>query len=183
MEVAMPDLVVIVYPTESRAEEIRQKLLSLEKEYLIELEDAVIATKDKNGRVRLNQIVNPTAMGALAGSWWGLLMGAIFLMPVMGAAAGIPGLALGVASGAALGAATGAIGGALTDLGINDNFMKELSTKLEPGGAALFLLIRRMTTDKVLTAIKGTGGEVIKTSLDSTEEEVLRRALIGFEMV
>ena len=90
----MPDLVVIVYPTESRAEEVRQKLLSLQKEYLIELEDAVIATKDKNGRVRLNQIVNPTAMGALAGSWWGLLIGAIFLMPVMGVAAGVLHLAL-----------------------------------------------------------------------------------------
>jgi uncharacterized membrane protein len=97
--------------------------------------------------------------------------------------AGIPGLAIGAASGAALGAATGAIGGALTDLGIDDDFMKQLASKLEPGGAALFLLVRRMTTDKVLAAIKGTGGEVIKTSLDTTKEEALRRAVMGLEAV
>jgi uncharacterized membrane protein len=181
--IAMPDLVVIVYPSESKAEDIRQKLLSLQKEYLIELQDAVIATKDKNGRVRLNQLISPTAIGAITGSWWGLLIGAIFLMPVMGVMAGVPGLAIGAASGAALGAATGAIGGALTDLGIDDDFMKQLASKLEPGGAALFLLIRRMTTDKVLAAIKGTGGEVIKTSLDTTKEEALRRAVMGLEAV
>lgn len=175
----MSDLVAIVYPTESKAEEIRQRLLEMQKEYLIQLEDAAIAVKSPDGKVKLNQLINPTATGALEGSWWGLLLGALFLMPVMGVVGGPAGAALGAASGAALGAASGAIGGALTDLGVDDKFMKDLAKTLEPGGAALFLLVRKMTTEKVLEAIKGTGGKVLKTSLDRRNEEALRDALAG----
>jgi uncharacterized membrane protein len=79
--------------------------------------------------------------------------------------------------GAALGAASGALSGALSDFGINDQFMKELSAKLQTGNAALFLLIHKLTADKVLDAVKGTGGIVLKTSLDHTKEQALRDAL------
>lgn len=158
----MSDLVVIVYPTEAKAEEIRTKLFSLQKEYLIEMSDAVIAVKHDDGKVKLNQLMNTTAIGAVSGGFWGLLLGAIFLMPLLGAA---------------LGAASGALSGALTDFGINDDFMKELSASVQPGNAALFVLIKKMTGDKVLEAIKGTGGTVIKTSLDHTKEQALRDAL------
>ena len=158
----MSDLVVIVYPTEAKAEEMRQKVISLQKEYLIELGDAAIAVMHEGGKIKLNQLLNTTAMGAASGGFWGLLIGAIFLMPVFGAA---------------IGAASGALGGALTDYGVNDGFMKELSTSLQPGNAALFLLIRKMTGDKVLEAIKGTGGVVLKTSLDHTREQALRDAI------
>jgi uncharacterized membrane protein len=79
--------------------------------------------------------------------------------------------------GAALGAASGALGGALTDYGINDDFMKELAASLQPGNAALFVEIRKMTDDKVLDAIKGSGGTVLKTSLDHTKEQALRDAI------
>jgi uncharacterized membrane protein len=137
----MSDLVVIVYPSEARAEEMRQKVISLQKEYLIEIGDAAIAVMHEGGKIKLNQLLNTTALGAVSGGFWGLLIGAIFLMPVFGAA---------------LGAASGALGGALTDYGVNDGFMKELSTNLQPGNAALFLLINKMTGDKVLDAIKGT---------------------------
>ena len=104
----MSDLVFIAFPNEQKAEEVREKLLALQKEYLIELGDAVIAVKDDKGRVKLNQMMNLTAAGALSGAFWGMLIGVIFLMPLDAA-------------------------GALT-----------------PGGAGLFLLIRKMTTDKVL---------------------------------
>src|SRR5262249_28580040 len=95
---AMSDLVVIEFPSEAKAEQVRQKLLDMQKEYLIDLGDAVIATKQPNGRVKLNQIYHPTAFGAATGTMWGMLVGLIFLMPVVGAA---------------IGAASGAIGGAL----------------------------------------------------------------------
>ncbi|PTM39743.1 DUF1269 domain-containing protein [Bosea sp. 124] len=160
----MSDLVVIVYPTEARAEEMRQKIFALQKEYLIEIGDAAIAVMHEDGKVKLNQLLNTTAMGAVSGSFWGLLIGAIFLMPL---------------AGAALGAASGALGGALTDYGVDDKFMKELSTSLQPGNAALFVLVKRVTGDKVLEAIKGTGGVVLKTSLDHTREQALRDALAG----
>jgi len=160
----MSDLVVIVYPTEARAEEMRQKVFALQKEYLIEIGDAAIAVMHEDGKVKLNQLLNTTAMGAASGSFWGLLIGAIFLMPL---------------AGAALGAASGALGGALTDYGINDDFMKELAASLQPGNAALFVLVKRVTGDKVLEAIKGSGGTVLKTSLDHTREQALRDALAG----
>ena len=160
----MSDLVVIVYPTEARAEEMRLKVVSLQKEYLIELGDAAIAVMHEGGKVKLNQLLNTTALGAASGGFWGLLIGAIFLMPVFGAA---------------LGAASGALGGALTDYGVNDGFMKELAANLQPGNAALFLLINKMTADKVLDAVKGTGGVVLKTSLDHSREQQLRDALAG----
>jgi uncharacterized membrane protein len=158
----MSDLVVISYPTEAKAEEVRTKILALQKEYLIELEDAVVAVKEDGGRIRLHQIFSTTAAGAASGSLWGLLVGVIFLMPIVGVA---------------LGAASGALGGALTDFGINDKFMKDFAASLQPGNAALFLLIKKMTTDKVLADLKGEGGTVLKTSLDHTKEQALREAL------
>lgn len=158
----MSDLVVIVYPTEAKAEEMRQRIIALQKEYLIQISDAAIAVMHEGGKVKLNQLLNTTALGAASGGFWGLLIGAIFLMPMFGAA---------------LGAASGALGGALTDYGVNDGFMKELSANLQPGNAALFVLIQKITSDKVLEALKGTGGLVLKTSLDHSREQALREAL------
>src|SRR5262245_64434237 len=157
----MSDLVVIVFPTEKKAEEVRQKLLGMQKEYLIELTDAVIAVKDDKGRVKLNQLLNTTAAGAVTGAFWGTLIGLIFLMPL---------------AGAALGAASGAVGGALTDLGIDNKFMKETAAAIQPGTAALFVLVRKVTADKVLERLKGEGGTVLKTSLDHTKEAALQAA-------
>jgi len=162
----MSDLVVIVFPTEKKAEEVRQKLLGMQKEYLIEMTDAVIAVKDDKGRVKLNQLLNTTAVGAVSGTFWGTLIGLIFLMPL---------------AGAALGAAGGAIGGALTDVGINDKWMKDTAAAIEPGNAALFVLVRKVTGDKVLEGLKGEGGRILKTSLDHTKEAALQAALTGVQ--
>lgn len=158
----MSDLVAIVYPSEAKAEEVRQRLFELQKEYLIQISDAVIAVKTEAGPVKLNQLVNTTMAGAATGSFWGLLIGVLFLNPIIGVA---------------LGAASGALGGALTDYGINDDFMKGLAANLKPGDAALFVLIQSMTTDKVLKEIEHAGGTVLKTSLDDTKEQALREAL------
>ncbi|WP_248312069.1 DUF1269 domain-containing protein [Bosea sp. BK604] len=158
----MSDLVFIAFPTEQKAEEVRQKVLSLQREYLIELGDAVVVVKDEKGHVKLNQMMNLTAAGAASGALWGTLIGFIFLAPLVGTA---------------LGAASGALGGKLTDVGINDKFMKEAASALQPNTAGLFLLIRKMTTDKVLADLKGAGGTLISTSFDETKEAALREAL------
>jgi len=162
----MSDLVVIAFPTEAKAEEVRQKLLAMQKEYLLEMSDAVIAVKDAKGRIKLNQMLNTTAVGAVSGTFWGTLIGLIFLMPL---------------AGAALGAASGALGGALTDIGINDKWMKETAAAIQPGTAALFVLVRRVTADKVLERLRGEGGIVMKTSLDHTKEAALQAALAGVQ--
>jgi uncharacterized membrane protein len=158
----MSDLIAIVYPTEAKAEEVRQRLLKLQKEYLITLNDAVIAVKTDSGDIKLNQLVNTTARGAVSGSFWGLLIGVVFLNPLLGVA---------------LGAASGALGGALTDFGIDDTFMKDLATNIHPGNAALFVLVKNMTADKVLREIQDAGGIVLKTTLDDAKEKILREAL------
>jgi uncharacterized membrane protein len=162
----MAELVVIAFPNEAKAEEVRQKLLAMQKEYLIELGDAVIAIKDDQGRIKLNQLLNTTAAGAVSGAFWGSLIGLIFLMPLVGAA---------------IGAASGVIGGKLTDIGINDKWMKDVAAAIQPGTAALFLLIRKVTADKVLEGLRGEGGTVLRTSLDHTKEAALQDALAGVQ--
>ena len=158
----MSTLVVIGYDDPFKAQEVRLTLAKLQKDYLIDLEDAVVAVKDDKGKVKLHQTVNLTATGAVSGGFWGSLIGLIFLNPLLGFA---------------VGAATGAVSGALTDLGIDDKFMKELAGQMTPGSSALFVLVRKSTPDKVLDEIKGTGGKVLKTSLSHDDEAKLQAAL------
>jgi uncharacterized membrane protein len=160
----LSDLLVIEFPSEEKAEGVREMLLSMQQEYLIELGDAVVAVKDATGHIKLNQLFQPVKTGAISGLFWGSLIGLLFLNPL---------------AGAAIGAASGALGGKLTDLGINDEFMKQAARTLQSGNAALFLLIRKMTTDKVLAALHGAGGTVLRSSFDETKEEALRAALAG----
>src|SRR6202000_1648856 len=136
----MSDLIVVAFPTEAKGEEVRQKLLAMQKDYLIELGEAAIAMKEDQGHVKLNKIINTTAVGAVAGTLWGALIRLTFLMPL---------------AGAALGAASGTLGGYLTDVGIDDKWMKETAAAIQPGTAALFVLVRKVTADKVLEGLKG----------------------------
>ncbi len=161
----MADLIAIVFESEQKAEEVRDLVLQMSKDYLIDIGDACIAVKNADGKVKLNQLMNMTAAGAAGGSFWGLLIGVLFLNPLLGVAAG---------------AAGGAIGGALTDVGINDKFMKGLAAEdIQPGEAVLFVLVKKVTGDKVLERLQGVGGRVLQTSLDHTREERLREALAG----
>lgn len=160
----MSELIAIVYPDEAHAEDVRKRLFELQKEYLIEIGDAVIATKDADGQIKLNQLFNTTAAGALSGSFWGLIIGLIFMNPLLGTA---------------VGAASGALGGAMSDFGIEDKFMKDVASAIQPGSACLFVLARKMTVDKVFDRIKGFGGVVLRTSLDRSKEDALRNALSG----
>src|SRR5215831_11785526 len=161
-ETRMSTLVVIEYDDPFKAEEIRLALMKMRKDYLIDLEDAVVAVKDQKGKVRLHQAVSVTTAGAIRGGFWGALIGLLFLNPLLGFA---------------LGATAGAVSGALTDIGINDKFMKELAQTMKPGSSTLFVLVRKVTPDKVLDEIKGTGGKVLQTSLSHEDEAKLQAAL------
>ena len=155
-------LVVIEYDDQYKADEMRLKLLKMQKEYLIDLEDAVVAVKDDKGKMRLHQAVNLTAAGAMSGGFWGALVGLIFLNPLLGMA---------------VGATAGAVSGALTDVGIDDKFMKQLADGLPPRSSALFVLVRRVTPDRVLEEVQGSGGKILKTSLTHEDETKLQAAL------
>lgn len=158
----MSNLVAIAFPDEAKAFELRARLVELQKEYLIEMEDVVVVTRDAEGKVQLHQAVNLTAAGAVGGGFWGMLIGLVFLNPLLGAA---------------VGAGAGAISGRLTDLGINDEFMKKLGETLTEGTAAVFVLVRKATPDKVMDRLSdfaGTG-TVLQTSLTKDSEEELRK--------
>jgi uncharacterized membrane protein len=155
-------LVVIEYDDMYRAEEVRLKLQRMQKAYLIDLDDAVVAVKDAQGKIKLHQLINLTAHGASSGGFWGALIGLIFLNPLLGMA---------------MGAAAGAVSGALADVGINDQFMKDLAAGLPPGSSALFVLVRKATPERVLEELQGTGGTLLRTSLTHEDETKLQAAL------
>jgi uncharacterized membrane protein len=158
----MPELIVITYDDIHQAEEVRLKLLKMQKEYLIDLEDAVVVVKDKNGKIKLRQMYDLTATGAMKGGFFGILIGLLFLNPLLGLV---------------VGSASGAVGGALSDVGIKDNFMKELAANIKQGGSMLFVLVRKVTPDKVLDQLQGAGGQIVQTSLTHEEEDKLQDAL------
>jgi len=160
----MANLVAVVFDDESTAFEMRAALAKMQKEYLIEMEDAVVVTKDTEGKTKLHQAVNLTAAGAVGGSFWGMLIGLLFLNPLIGAAAG---------------AAGGALSGKFTDIGISDKMMKDVAESFKPGTSALFVLVRKATADKVLEGLKPFAGrgKLFQTSLSKDDEASLRAAL------
>ncbi len=160
----MSDLVVIAYNDMHKANEVRSMLMKMSKEYLLDLEDAVVAVKKEDGKVKLQQMYNLTAAGALTGGFWGLLIGLLFLNPILGLA---------------IGAGAGAASGALTDMGVSDDFVKEIAANFKPGTSLLLVLFNKATHDKVLEELVGTGGKVIKTSLTHEDEKILQHALNG----
>ena len=158
----MSNLVVVGFDNAPDAFKMRLALAEMQMQYLIEMEDAVVVTRDAKGAVQLHQAVNLTAAGAVSGAFWGSLIGLLFLNPLVGAA---------------VGAGSGALSGKLSDLGVNDQFMKDLGATITPGSSALFVLVRKSTPDKVLEGLKPFAGKgrVLQTSLTRDKEEELRK--------
>ncbi len=160
----MSELIIVAFPDEATAFAARAELVQLQKEYLIEMEDVVIVTRSDTGEVTLHQALNLTAGGAVGGSIWGALVGLLFLNPIVGAA---------------VGAGAGALAGKLSDIGINDDFLRNVGQSLDKGGAAVGVLLRKMTADKVMERM-GTfraKGRIVQTSLSHEAEDRLRAAL------
>jgi uncharacterized membrane protein len=165
----MSNLVVLGFDGIHAADEVLNKLRSLQKEYLIDLEDACVVERLENGKAFINQAVNLTAIGAAAGggsgALWGTLVGLLFLNPLAG-----------MAIGAITGAGFGALSGSLRDYGIRDDFVKKLGDTIPPGSSALFLF-RSATEDKVLAEIQPYKPRILKTSLSNEAEQRLKTVL------
>lgn len=160
----MADLVVLGFSDKEKAEGVLRLAKELSRQELLDLEDAALAWRTMDGKIHVRQTYSTTSTGAASGALWGSLFGMLFLMPVFGAA---------------VGAATGAVAGKLTDIGINDAFVKEVAGTLEPGRAAVFALVRRSTPDRVREAVRPFNPSVIRTSLTKDREEELVAALQG----
>ncbi|MYW63346.1 DUF1269 domain-containing protein [Streptomyces sp. SID8379] len=160
----MADLVVLGFADKEKAEAVLRLSKELSRQELLDLEDAALAWRTMDGKIHVKQTYSTTATGAAGGALWGALFGMLFLMPVFGAA---------------VGAATGGVAGKLTDIGINDAFVKEIASTLEPGRAAVFALVRRSTPDRVRDALRPFNPSVIRTSLTKEREDELVNALHG----
>jgi len=160
----MSTLIAIVFHDQSTAFEMRAALAKMQQQYLLDMEDAVVVTRDLQGKVKLHQAVSLTATGAATGAFWGMLVGLLFLSPILGAA---------------LGAGAGALSGKLTDVGVDDKTAKQLGEELTPESSALIVLLRKVTADKVLDGLKQFAGRgrVFQTSLSKDDEKSLRDAL------
>lgn len=156
---AVSNLFAIAYPDLATAQAVRKEAIGLQKQKLIELEDVVVVERRDDGKIKLHQQVSTTGAGAASGALWGGVIGLLFFMPFLGAA---------------VGGATGAAVGAATDIGVDDNFMREVGEHLQPGTAAVFLLVRKATADKVVPALARYGGQIIQTSLSAAAEAELK---------
>lgn len=168
----MAELVAVQFDNPQEADRVLTELTRMQKEYLIDVADAVIVIRQPDGKVHLKQSVNLIGIGAatggLSGALWGTLVGLLFLNPLAG-----------LALGGLIGAGSGAISGSLTDYGIDDDFMRSLGATIKPDSSALFVLIRKAQPDKVLAELSRFRGRVLRTSLSPEQEVRLQKALSG----
>jgi uncharacterized membrane protein len=170
LEGAMSELVVLGFDGIGTADEVLTKLRGLQKEFLIDLEDACVVVHDQAGKVQIKQAVNLTRLGAASGASTGILIGALAGLLMLNPLAGM-------AVGGLAGAGFGALSGSMMDHGINDEFIKGLGQTIPKGSSALFVLVKHSTPDKVLPEIAPFKPRVLKTSLSNEQEERLRTAL------
>lgn len=156
----MASLTVWKFDTPDEAGQALERLKELQKQELIKVADAAVVSwpQDRKGPVT-RQGMPTVGVGAIGGGFWGLLFGLIFFMPLLGLA---------------VGAAAGAIGGALTDYGINDDFIKQTREKVTRGTSALFLLSQTQAPDKVADELQDLDPELIATNLSREQEDKLR---------
>jgi uncharacterized membrane protein len=155
------ELIVLAFNSEGEAKEALAVLGNLQKQELIKLSDAATVVRKADGKVKVKQAVDLVGAGALGGAFWGMLIGLIFLVPWLGLA---------------IGAISGAIAGRFSDIGIDDKFIKEVGVTIEPGHSALFMLVERMTDDRVLPELQKFHPTVLRTNLSAEDEEKLKAA-------
>ena len=159
--IAMSDLIVLAFDTMDGAKNVRDKLYDLQKQELIQLDDAAVVVRKENGKTKVDQAVSLVGTGALGGAFWGMLIGLLFLAPWLGLA---------------VGAVTGALSGTFADFGIDDEFITEVGDPIEPGHSALFLLVRDVQSERVIEDIESYAPKVLRTNLSPEQEDALREA-------
>jgi uncharacterized membrane protein len=166
----MSTLIVLDFDGIHTADDVLNKLRSLQKEHLVDLEDACVVERDGGGKIHIKQAVNLTAVGATSGGTWGALwgglVGLLFLNPLAG-----------MAVGAVFGAGAGALSGSLANYGISNDFVKKLGETIPVNSSALFVLVKHVTEDKVLAEIEPYKPRVLKTSLSNEDEARLKAEL------
>jgi uncharacterized membrane protein len=162
----MSELLVFAFDTPDGANQMVDSVKSLQKQQLIQLADAAIVVRKPDGKAKVKQLNSLVGAGALGGAFWGMLIGLLFFMPWLGLA---------------IGAVTGAVAGKMSDVGIDDNFIKEVGATIEPNNSALFLMVESMVEDKVLPVMAEHKAKLLRTNLSAEDEAKLRETFSGHE--
>jgi uncharacterized membrane protein len=150
------------FDTPHGADEALEKVKKLHRDLLLQLHDAaVVRWEAGQKKPKTRELFDTTRAGAVGGGFWGMLFGLIFLMPLLGMA---------------IGAASGALLGSMRDVGISDDFIREVREKVTPGTSALFALTSNAAYDKVAAEFRGTEAKLIRTNLSDEQEAKLREA-------
>jgi uncharacterized membrane protein len=156
----MATLTVWKFPDAEGADSAAGTLEQLQREELIKVHDAAVVSwpTDKK-KPRTHQLHSLTGAGALGGGFWGLLFGLIFFVPLLGLA---------------IGATAGALGGAMSDVGIDDAFIKRVREQVTQGSSALFAMTSDAVIDRVHAAFAGQEAQLLETNLSQEDEDRLR---------
>jgi uncharacterized membrane protein len=161
----MSDLIAVAFDDEFKAERVRLDLLQMQHEHLVDLEEAAVVVRKKDGKVKLHHVTHFAVPFALGGGFVGSLVGLIIINPVLAL--------FGLVAGTGLGAAIGS----LKEVGIEEDFMKGLGSHLKPGTSALFIVAKRAKPETILAELRRFKGAVLQSSLKHDDEDKLRAAL------
>lgn len=165
----MTTLTVLKFETADGAEQALQVVEDLSKRQLITLHDAAIVSwPEGKKKPKTKQLTNLAGAGALSGAFWGMLFGLIFFIPIFGLV---------------VGATLGALAGSMTHVGIDEDFIKSIRSKVTEGTSALFLMTSDAVEDKFVDAMKEFKFEIIASNLSKEEENKLREMFAEEEAV
>jgi uncharacterized membrane protein len=137
-------------------------LEQMQKQELIHVEDgATVTWQEGKKKPKTEQMHSLTGGGALGGGFWGLLFGLLFFVPLLGLA---------------VGAAMGALAGSMSDVGIDDDFIRQVREEVTPGTSALFVMTSGAVVDKVVDEFRHSGATLVSSNLSTEQESKLREA-------
>jgi uncharacterized membrane protein len=162
--IEMTEMVVLAFDGEDTADKARNKLIDLNDQFYLKLDQAVEVIRKQDGQVKIKEEPRLTGLGALGGAFWGLLVGIIFLVP---------------AAGFVVGTVSGALAGHFTKYGITKEYMKQIDAAIQPGQSALFVLAENVKIDRVIPQLTEFHPRVLRTSLTTEQEAKLKEAFGG----
>jgi uncharacterized membrane protein len=149
----MSELVVLGFESKYKADEVLLELLKSEQETLLDLEDALVITKNAEGKIRVKPCHDLVKPGDLSNELWGGIISSVVYHRSLEI---------------------------LDDPNTNPfdpNFLLEVETLLQPNSSALFILIRRVSAEKVLPIFRNTGGKLLQTTYTEDKAAKLQEYL------
>jgi uncharacterized membrane protein len=156
----MATMTVWKFPTAEGAAVAEDTLKDLQRQELIQIHDAAIVSYPEGAKKpKTKQLTGLAGVGALGGAFWGMLFGLIFFIPLLGMA---------------IGAGIGALTGSMSDVGIDDSFIRRMREEIQPGTSALFVLSSGAVVDRVKEAFEGQNMVLVESNLSREQEDKLR---------